>query len=68
MTLTFAGIERARLAVITVSGASKAEALARIAAGEDLPGAHIGAGRVLWLVDPAAAAQLPDAVRATAEA
>lgn len=68
MTLTFAGIERARLALVTVSGASKADALARIAAGEDLPAAHIRAGEVLWLVDRAAAAQLPHAVIAAAEA
>ena len=33
-------------------------ALRRIAAGEDLPAARIAAERVLWLVDPAAAAGL----------
>ncbi len=58
MTLTFAGIERARLVVVTVSGAEKADALGRIAGGEDLPGARIRADEVLWLVDPAAAAGL----------
>lgn len=58
MTLTFAGIARARQAIITVSGESKAEALARIANGEDLPGAHIDAGRVLWLIDDAASSLL----------
>ncbi|MDQ6697314.1 MAG: 6-phosphogluconolactonase [Actinomycetota bacterium] len=58
MTLTFAGIARARLAVITVSGEGKAEALARVARGEDLPGARIGAERAVWLVDPAAASRL----------
>lgn len=68
MTLTFAGIERARLAVVTVSGAAKAGALARIAAGENLPAAHIRAEQVLWLVDQAAAAQLPDSVIAATEA
>lgn len=59
MTLTFAGIARARLAVVTVSGEAKADALARIANGEDLPAAHIGSERVLWLVDEAAASKLP---------
>lgn len=54
MTLTFAGIARARRVIVTVSGAEKADALARIAAGEDLPGARIGGDDVLWLVDAAA--------------
>jgi 6-phosphogluconolactonase len=58
MTLTFTGIARARLAVVTVSGDGKADALARVARGEDLPGARIEAGQVLWLVDPAAASKL----------
>lgn len=55
MTLTFAGIARAKLVVVTVSGAEKADAVARIHAGEDLPGARIDADRVVWLIDPAAA-------------
>jgi 6-phosphogluconolactonase len=58
MTLTFAGIARARQAVVTVAGDSKADALARVARGEHLPGARIRAARVLWLVDPAAASLL----------
>jgi 6-phosphogluconolactonase len=58
MTLTFAGIARGRLAVVTVTGEAKADALARINRGEDLPGARIGSERVLWLVDPAAASLL----------
>jgi len=61
MTLTFAGIARARLAIVTVVGSAKAGALAAIAAGADLPAAHIEADEVVWLVDPAAAAQLPPA-------
>ncbi|MCU1354077.1 MAG: hypothetical protein JWM05_3286, partial [Acidimicrobiales bacterium] len=36
----------------------KAPALAAIAAGEDLPAAHIEAERVVWLVDPPAASLL----------
>ena len=59
MTLTFAGIARANLVVVTVSGESKASALAAVAAGEDLPAAHIQAEQVVWLVDPAAASMLP---------
>ena len=58
ITLTLAGIARARLVVITVSGASKHEALARMMAGEDLPGARVDADHVVWLVDDAAAGRL----------
>jgi len=59
MTLTFAGIARARLALVTVSGASKREAMARVAAGDpSLPASHIRADRVLWIADPAAAGDL----------
>ena len=55
MTLTFAGIERARLAVVTVSGPDKREAFAAVERGDDVPGAHIRADRVVWLVDHEAA-------------
>src|SRR5690606_26420625 len=56
MTLTFAGIARARLVLVTVAGEHKRDALARVAAGDpELPASHIRADRVLWLVDPAAA-------------
>ena len=58
MTLTFGGIARARDVVVTVSGAEKAEALAAVASGADLPAARIGAASVTWLVDEAAAAEL----------
>jgi 6-phosphogluconolactonase len=58
MTLTFAGIARARLVLVTVSGEEKRDALARVSGGEDLPGAHIRADRVIWLADPAAAGDL----------
>lgn len=59
MTLTYSGIARARRVLVTVTGDEKASALARIAAGEDLPAAHIDAGSIIWLVDPAAASALP---------
>ncbi len=58
MTLTLSGIARANLVLVTVAGTQKAEALAAVAAGEDLPAARIHADRVVWLVDPAAAAGL----------
>lgn len=56
MTLTLAGIARARLAVVTVVGADKSEALARVRDGDPTcPGSLVRADRVLWIVDPAAA-------------
>lgn len=55
MTLTFAGIARAKMVIVTVSGSSKRDAMERIAAGEDLPGARISADQVIWLVDSEAA-------------
>ena len=59
MTLTFAGIARARLALVTVAGEAKREALARVAAGDpEMPAARVRADRVLWIADPAAAGEL----------
>ena len=55
MTLTFSGIERAKLAVVTVAGESKQAAMQAVYDGADVPAARISAGRVVWLVDPAAA-------------
>jgi 6-phosphogluconolactonase/glucosamine-6-phosphate isomerase/deaminase len=54
VTFTFAGIARCHVAVVTVSGADKADALARLHAGADLPASHIAADEVVWLVDAAA--------------
>jgi 6-phosphogluconolactonase len=54
LTFTFPAIARSPLVVIAVSGEEKREAIARIRAGEDLPGARIRAGEVIWLIDPAA--------------
>jgi 6-phosphogluconolactonase len=56
MTLTYAGIARARLALVTVVGGSKREALAKVISGGDVPAARIQADEVVWLADPAAAA------------
>ena len=55
LSLTFPGIARAGVAVVTVEGAEKAEAWRRVQAGEDVPAARIAAADVVWLVDPAAA-------------
>lgn len=59
MTLTFAGIARGRLVMVTVAGSAKATALARALTTDDVPGSHIEAERVVWLVDEAAASELP---------
>ena len=56
MTLTYSGIARARLAVVTVEGESKREAFAAVRRGDaDMPATRITADRVIWLVDRAAA-------------
>jgi 6-phosphogluconolactonase len=62
MTLTFAGIARARLVIVTVSGEAKRDALRRVVEGDDVPANRIHADRVVWLVDPAAAADLPSTI------
>jgi len=55
MTLTYGGIARSRCVVVTVSGEEKAEALARVHAGDrSVPATAIDADHVVWLVDPAA--------------
>jgi 6-phosphogluconolactonase len=58
MTFTFSGIARGRLVLVTVEGEDKREALARVAAGEDVPAARIQGDAVVWLVDEAAAGDL----------
>jgi 6-phosphogluconolactonase len=57
MTLTLSGIARARLALVTVMGEDKREALQRVRANEDVPAARITAERVVWLADEAAAGE-----------
>lgn len=54
LTFTFPAIARARFVVVTVAGADKRDAIERIRAGEELPGARIRGERVLWLGDRAA--------------
>ena len=56
MTLTLAGITRARLVLVTVSGETKREALARVRAGDPAcPGSRVNADKLLWIADRAAA-------------
>jgi 6-phosphogluconolactonase len=55
ITLTLPALARARLVVFTVAGATKRQAWARLAAGDDLPAARVMADQVVWLVDPDAA-------------
>jgi 6-phosphogluconolactonase len=59
LTLTLPAINSARLAIFTVSGESKAAAVAALVRGDDIPAARVHAGRTLWLVDAAAAALAP---------
>ena len=56
MTLTYAGISRARLVLVTVSGDEKREALARVLADDpSCPASRVRADRVVWIADAAAA-------------
>ena len=55
MTLTLAGIARARQVIFTVSGEEKRAALQAVVDGADLPAARVRADRVVWLVDRSAA-------------
>jgi 6-phosphogluconolactonase len=55
LTITFPAIAKSRIAVVTVAGSDKREAMDRLRAGEDLPAARVRAEQVVWLVDRAAA-------------
>jgi 6-phosphogluconolactonase len=55
LTLTYAGIARARLVLFTVSGEQKRAAFSRVCREDDVPASQVQADRILWLVDPAAA-------------
>jgi 6-phosphogluconolactonase len=59
MTLTFAGIARARLVVFTVAGEDKRDAFRRVHEGDpSAPASRVTADRVVWLVDRAAAGDI----------
>jgi 6-phosphogluconolactonase len=51
LTLTFSGIARSRLAIFTITGADKRDALRSLMDGVDLPAGRVTADRVVWLVD-----------------
>src|SRR5579875_3063920 len=55
ITLTLPLINAARTAVFTVSGREKADAVAALRHGEDIPASRVDARRVVWLMDGAAA-------------
>ena len=58
MTLTFPVLDAARALLFVVTGADKADALARVRAGDrDLPAARVRAQDVEWLIDAAAAGE-----------
>ena len=59
LTLTLPVINSARLAVFTVAGASKADAVAALLRGDDIPASRVHAGQMLWLVDGPACASAP---------
>jgi 6-phosphogluconolactonase len=58
LTLTYAGIHLAPLVIFCVIGAARADVVAKIAAGEDLPASRVSADRVIWLIDTAAGSLL----------
>jgi len=57
LTLTYPVLNAARQVTFLVVGAEKAETLAAVRAGADLPAPRVHAERVSWLVDAAAAGQ-----------
>ena len=58
LTLTYAGIHLAPLVVFCVIGAARADVVAKIAAGDDLPASRVVADRVVWLIETAAGSLL----------
>jgi 6-phosphogluconolactonase len=60
LTLTFPALARGRHVLFLVTGEKKAEALAKVQRGEDVPAARVRPedGEVVFVVDRAAAAQL----------
>lgn len=58
LTLTFEALAQIPRLVMAVMGADKAEILAKVDAGEELPASRVDSPNVLWLCDAAAAARL----------
>jgi 6-phosphogluconolactonase len=59
LTLTLPVINAARLVVFTVTGAAKADAIAALRRGDDIPAARVHATEVVWLVDDSANGSAP---------
>ena len=59
LTITLPVINSARCAVFTVAGASKADAVAALRRGDDIPAARVAPARVVWLMDDLAAGPHP---------
>ncbi len=59
MTLTPVALDSARLAIFTVSGDSKRDAVRALLAGEAIPAASVSADEVVFLVDPSAFGAVP---------
>jgi 6-phosphogluconolactonase len=59
MTLTLPVIDSARLALFTVTGESKQDAIAALRRGDDIPAARVKAKQIVWLVDEAAGGPAP---------
>lgn len=57
MTFTYPLIDAAREVIFLVTGGDKADALAGVRRGVDLPAAHVDPARTEWLVDAAAAGE-----------
>ena len=55
LTVTLPALARASLVVFTVAGAEKRPALDAVRNGDDVPAGRVRAGRIVWLVDEAAA-------------
>lgn len=51
LTVTYPALSHSLLAVFTVAGEEKREAVRRVKAGDDLPAARVSAARVIWLLD-----------------
>lgn len=64
-TLTFAALQQARHVIFTVMGVQKAAMLRRVFTRGDVPAAQVQAPSVSWILDPAAAGELPPEIHAT---
>lgn len=61
VTFTYPLINAARCVMFLVQGAEKAEILARVLSGDDLPAARVRPqGELIWIVDEAAASRLSE--------